>query len=61
MNRSLAISIILRESIKTTLAKAKEIDLIEIHWPSGQIDRSSNLNVNQKLIAIEGAEIKSHW
>ena len=42
------------------LAKAKEIDLIEIHWPSGQIDRSSNLNVNQKLIAIEGAEIKSH-
>jgi len=42
------------------VAKAKEIDLIEIHWPSGQIDRSSNLNVNQKLIAIEGAGIKSH-
>ena len=42
------------------VGKAERIDLIEIHWPSGQIDRSSNLNVNQKLIAIEGAEIKSH-
>ena len=40
------------------VGKAQEIDLLEIRWPSGQVDKSSNLAVNQRLIAIEGGELR---
>ena len=40
------------------VGKAEEIELLEIRWPSGQVDKSSNLGVNQRLIAIEGGELR---
>ena len=28
---------------------------IEIHWPSGQVDKIPNVKANQVLVAVEGA------
>ncbi|MHB8302960.1 MAG: CRTAC1 family protein [Acidobacteriaceae bacterium] len=39
------------------LDQAKVVDLIEIHWPSGLIDRHKNIAVNKSYIAVEGAKV----
>ncbi|MXV77149.1 CRTAC1 family protein [Candidatus Poribacteria bacterium] len=39
------------------VGKAEQIDLIEIKWTSGQIDKSVNVSVNQRLLAVEGEKI----
>lgn len=39
------------------VGKAEQIDLLEIRWLSGQIDRGTRLPVNQGFIAVEGSEI----
>jgi hypothetical protein len=36
------------------LEKRRKIDLIEIRWPSGVVDKITNANVNKILIAKEG-------
>ena len=41
------------------LRDAESIDLLEIRWQSGVVDRATNLSVNQRLIAIEGDKIVS--
>lgn len=38
---------------------AERIDLLEIRWNSGIVDTATNLSVNQRLIAVEGADIIS--
>ena len=35
------------------VGKAEQIDLLEIKWPSGQIDRKTDLSVNQRYLVIE--------
>lgn len=35
------------------VGKAEQIDLLEIHWTSGQIDKSVDVSVNQRLLAVE--------
>jgi hypothetical protein len=39
------------------LGKADRVDLIEILWPSGQVDRLSGLAVNRILTVREGESI----
>lgn len=39
------------------IGKAERVDRVEIHWPSGQVDRAANLPINQRLVAIEGKGI----
>ncbi len=39
------------------LAHSEKVDTIEIRWPSGQIDRLSNLNAGQTVTATEGKGI----
>lgn len=39
------------------VGKAEEIDLLEIRWLNGQIDRGTRLPVNRMFIAVEGSEI----
>ncbi len=34
------------------VGKAEQIDLIEIRWPSGQIDKKTGLDVNQRYLVI---------
>jgi len=36
------------------LGSAKKIDYVEIRWPSGQVDKLTNLPINSYLRAIEG-------
>ncbi len=36
------------------LDKSEKIDLLEIRWPSGQIDSARNLPVNQQFLVTEG-------
>lgn len=40
------------------VGQAQQIEQLEIRWPSGQVDEASDLSVNQRLVAIEGLEIK---
>ncbi|MGD0648521.1 MAG: CRTAC1 family protein [Acidobacteriaceae bacterium] len=39
------------------LDQAKKVDLVEIHWLSGQVDQLKNLDVNQLYIIQEGGKI----
>ena len=39
------------------VGKAEQIDLLEIRWTSGQIDRTERLPVNQRFLAEEGKKI----
>jgi len=39
------------------LGAAKKIDYVEIRWPSGKIDKLTNLPINTYLIVIEGEGI----
>ncbi len=39
------------------VGKAEQIDLLEIRWTSGQIDRTEHLPVNQRFLAEEGKKI----
>ncbi|HEX6466928.1 MAG TPA: CRTAC1 family protein [Terriglobales bacterium] len=39
------------------LGKAEKVDLIEIRWPSGQVDRMNNVPVNRLLYIKEGSGI----
>ena len=39
------------------LKDAETIELIEIRWPSGQVDTAVHLRANQRFIAVEGKEI----
>jgi hypothetical protein len=37
------------------LGRRAKIDLVEVRWPSGAIDRVANLNANRILTVKEGA------
>ena len=37
---------------------SQRVDTLEIRWPSGQIDRSANLEVNQRYIVTEGIGVR---
>ncbi len=39
------------------VGKAEQIDLLEIRWPSGQIDSGTNLSVNHRFLVVEGSKI----
>ncbi|MGE5110927.1 MAG: CRTAC1 family protein [Acidobacteriaceae bacterium] len=39
------------------VGKAAKVDLLEIHWPSGQIDTMKDVKVNQLIYVKEGAGI----
>jgi len=39
------------------LGDAKKVDLVEIHWPSGTVDRLTNLDVNRLYVMEEGGKI----
>ena len=39
------------------LGKAEKVDLVEIRWPSGQIDTAENLAVNRQFVATEGHKL----
>jgi hypothetical protein len=39
------------------LGKADKVDLLEIRWPSGQIDTVKNVNANQQIFVKEGQGI----
>ena len=39
------------------LGKAEKVDLLEIHWPSGQVDTIKNIKPNQLLYVKEGEGI----
>ena len=39
------------------LKAAEKVDLLEIRWPSGIVDTTTNLPVNHQLIAVEAEEI----
>jgi hypothetical protein len=39
------------------LGKANKVDLLEIRWPSGQIDQLKNISVNQLIFVEEGEGI----
>jgi hypothetical protein len=41
------------------LAQLEKTDTIEIRWPSGQVDRLSNVPVGQTIIVTEGKGITS--
>ena len=36
------------------LGQASKADAVEIHWPSGQVDRLSNVNAGQTVVVTEG-------
>ena len=36
------------------VGKAEQIDLLEVRWPSGQVDKKTDLVVNQRYLVIEG-------
>ena len=39
------------------VGKAEQIELLEIRWPTGQIDRATQLPVNRQFLAVEGSKI----
>ena len=39
------------------VGKAEQIDLLEIRWLNGHIDRGTHLSVNRRFLAVEGSEI----
>jgi hypothetical protein len=39
------------------LGKADRVDLIEVRWPSGQLDSIKNVSVNRVIYVKEGAGI----
>jgi len=39
------------------LGKAEKVDLLEIHWPSGQVDSLKDVKVNQVIYVKEGEGI----
>jgi hypothetical protein len=39
------------------LGEAKKVDLLEIHWPSGAVDKLTNLDVNCLYVIEEGGKI----
>ena len=39
------------------LEKRTKIDLVEVRWPSGIIDRHANVNANKILIIKEGKSV----
>ncbi len=41
------------------LGSAPKIDSVEIHWPSGKVDRLSNVRINTYLRVVEGVGIQS--
>src|SRR5206468_11716395 len=41
------------------LGKAEKVDLLEIRWPSGQIDTLKDIKANQVIYVKEGAGITS--
>ncbi len=40
------------------LGQAKQVDVLEVHWPSGQVDRFENIPGDQFLYVKEGVGIK---
>jgi hypothetical protein len=40
------------------LGKAEKVDLLEIRWPSGQIDVLKDIKVNQLIYVKEGAGVE---
>lgn len=40
------------------VGKAELIEMLEVRWPSGQIDKKTELDVNQRYLVIEGRTIK---
>jgi hypothetical protein len=44
--------------VQVGMADMKQADQIEIRWPSGQVDRTSNVAVNTFYLAREGDELK---
>ena len=42
------------------LGKRTKIDSLEITWPSGQVDRLTNVSVDQIIAIKEGAGIVPH-
>jgi hypothetical protein len=42
------------------LGKRNKIDLLEITWPSGQIDRLTNVPIDRIIAVKEGAGIVPH-
>ncbi len=39
------------------VGKVEQIDVLEVRWPSGQIDKKTGLDVNQRYLVIEGRKI----
>ena len=39
------------------VGKAEQIELVEIRWLSGNVDRATQLAVNQRFRAVEGVDI----
>jgi len=39
------------------LGKAEKVDLLEIHWPSGQVDSLKNVAADQLVYVQEGKGI----
>lgn len=40
------------------VGKTEQIDVLEIRWPSGQIDTNKQITVNQRFLAVEGNKLK---
>ena len=39
------------------VGKSEKLDLLEVQWPSGQIDKKTDLDVNKRYLVIEGKKI----
>jgi hypothetical protein len=39
------------------LGSAQKVDLLEVHWPSGQLDRLRNIPAGQFITLREGGEL----
>ena len=39
------------------VGEAGQIDLLEVRWPSGQVDKETDLVVNQRYLVVEGRKI----
>ncbi len=39
------------------LGESPKADVVEIHWPSGAVDRLTNVNANQIITVREGSGI----
>ena len=39
------------------VGQSEQIDMLEVRWPSGQIDKKTGLDVNQRYLVIEGKKI----